>query len=141
MKAAVKQYGTYYFYAVADDTVTLVAKPGTTEAQTVVAVNFGPKPTATLSGSAFFVSATTTATASCDNADFTDLYYTKDGGERIAISGGTFTVSENGTYTVYAVEPNTGSEVASEPQTFKYINHDRLGSPDSPYTPEWTVAK
>ena len=26
-------------------------------------------------------------------------------------------------------------------QTFKYTNNDRLGSPDSPYTPEWTVAK
>ena len=26
-------------------------------------------------------------------------------------------------------------------QTFKYVNNDRLGSPDSPYTPEWTVAK
>ena len=26
-------------------------------------------------------------------------------------------------------------------QTFKYTNNDRLGSPDSPYTPEWIVAK
>ena len=24
-------------------------------------------------------------------------------------------------------------------QTFKYINNDRLGSPDSPYTPDWKV--
>ena len=121
--ANVDHYGDYYLYAVTQDAEGKALNVEGFEKHIVVA-NVGTKPVVTVSGSNFFMTANTVVSVSCDNADFTDFYYSFNGQDRVKIQDGQFTVSQNGTYTVFAVEPGTGSEVASDAQEFVYIKNE-----------------